>query len=134
MRHALPLDALGKLVLRLSVAGLLLPHGVHKLLEPDSLTHIGNSLSDHGLPSVLAYGVLVGEIVAPLMALVGWRSRIAGVLMVVNLAAAVALMHMGEITRVKADGGWALELQGAWLFGALALALLGSGRLAWRPD
>lgn len=134
MLHALHNDALGKLILRLTVAGLLLPHGLTKLLNPGSLTWIGNTLAGQGLPTVLAYGVLVGEVVAPLMALVGWRSRVAGLLMAANMVVAIFLVHMGELTVFKDNGGWALELQGFFLFGALALVFLGSGRMAWRPD
>ncbi|WP_280548701.1 DoxX family protein [Halomonas sp. 11-S5] len=134
MLHALHNDALGKLILRLTVAGLLLPHGLTKLLNPGSLTGIGNTLAGQGLPTVLAYGVLIGEVVAPLMALIGWRSRVAGLLMAANMVVAIFLVHMDELTAFNGNGGWALELQGFFLFGAVALVFLGSGRMAWRPD
>ncbi len=134
MLQALHNDALGKLILRLTVAGLLLPHGLTKLLNPGSLAWIGNTLAAQGLPTVLAYGVLVGEVVAPLMALIGWRSRVAGLLMAINMVIAIFLVHMGELTTFNSNGGWALELQGFYLFGAVAIVLLGSGRMAWRPD
>lgn len=134
MLQALHNDALGKLILRLTVAGLLLPHGLTKLLNPGSLTWIGNTLAAQGLPTMLAYGVLVGEVVAPLMALLGWRSRVAGILIAINMVMAIFLVHMGELTRFTSNGGWALELQGFFLFGALAIVFLGSGRMAWHPD
>ncbi|MFY0991864.1 DoxX family protein [Halomonas sp. C05BenzN] len=134
MLHALHNDALGKLILRLAVAGLLLPHGLTKLFNPGSLTWIGNALSAQGLPSFLAYGVLVGEVLAPLMALIGWQTRLAGLLMAANMVVAIFLVHMNELTAFASNGGWALELQGLFLFGALAIMLMGSGRMAWRPD
>ncbi|PMR69255.1 DoxX family protein [Halomonas heilongjiangensis] len=134
MLHALHNDALGKLILRLSVAGLMLLHGVAKLLNPGSLTWIGDTLAGQGLPSFLAYGVLLGEVVAPLMALIGWQTRIAGLLMAANMVVAIFLAHMHQLTEFTSSGGWALELQGLYLFGAVALVFLGSGRMAWRPD
>lgn len=134
MLHALHNDALGKLILRLTVAGLMLPHGVTKLLDPSRLTGIGNTLAAQGLPTVLAYGVLIGEVLAPLMVLIGWRSRVGALLMVANMLVAIFLAHLGELAAFKSSGGWALELQGFFLFGALALVFLGSGRMAWRPD
>ncbi|SFU00117.1 DoxX family protein [Halomonas saccharevitans] len=134
MLHALHNDALGKLILRLTVAGLMLPHGLTKLLNPGNLTWIGNTLAAQGLPTVLAYGVLISEVVAPLMVLIGWRSRVGALLMVANMLVAIFLAHMGDLTVFKDSGGWALELQGFFLFGALALVFLGSGRMAWRPD
>ncbi|KXS37825.1 MAG: putative oxidoreductase [Halomonadaceae bacterium T82-2] len=127
-------DALGKLVLRLGLGGLILLHGIAKLLHPDTLNWIGGLVADHGLPAFLAYGVLIGEVVAPLMAIIGWQTRIAGVLMAGNMIIAIALVHTGQLLSLTDQGGWALELQGMYLIGALALILLGSGRLAIRPD
>ncbi|PXY00422.1 DoxX family protein [Halomonas sp. LBP4] len=134
MFHALHNDALGKLILRLTVAGLLLPHGLTKLLNPGSLTWIGDTLSAQGLPSFLAYGVLIGELVAPLMAIIGIQTRLAGLLMAANMVVAIFLAHMHQLTEFTSNGGWALEVQGLFLFGAVALVFLGSGRMAWRPD
>nr|WP_163501874.1 DoxX family protein [Halomonas socia] len=134
MLHALHNDDLGKLLLRLSVGGLMLMHGIAKLTNPGSLTWIGNALSAQGLPSFLAYGVLVGEIVAPLMAIVGLQTRLAGLLMTLNMLVAIFLVHRHELLDFQANGAWALELQGLFLFGAAAIMFLGSGRTAYRPD
>ena len=38
------------------------------------------------------------------------------------------LVHGAELFATADTGGWALELQGLYLFGALAVALLGAGR------
>ncbi|SFH30359.1 DoxX family protein [Modicisalibacter xianhensis] len=134
MLQALHNDAVGKLIVRLSVGVLMLLHGIAKLLNPGSLSWIGDQVASHGLPVFLAYGVLIGEVVAPLMAIVGWQTRIAGLLMVGNMVVAIFLAHTGELFALGRSGGWALELQGMFLFGALALIFLGSGRLAARPD
>lgn len=134
MLNALHNDALGKLVLRLSVGGLMLLHGIAKLTSPGSLTWIGDTLQAQGLPSFLAYGVLIGEIVAPLMAIIGIQTRLAGLIMAVNMLMAIFLAHRGELMALNGNGGWALELQGLFLFGALAIMLMGSGRMAYRPD
>ena len=60
-------DAMGKLTLRLTVGILILFHGIGKIMHPESLDFIGSNLSNIGLPSVIAYGVYVGEVIAPLM-------------------------------------------------------------------
>ncbi|WP_043529495.1 DoxX family protein [Litchfieldella xinjiangensis] len=134
MLQALQNDALGKLILRLSVGGLLLLHGVAKLLNPDSLNWIGNQLANQGMPTFLAYGVLIGEVIAPLMAIVGWQARLGGLLMACNMVVALFLMHSHQLVGLNNNGGWALELQGLFLFGSLAIVFLGSGRMAYRPD
>jgi putative oxidoreductase len=41
---------------------------------------------------------------------------------------AVLLVHTSQFFTLNETGGWALELQGMFLFGALAVALLGAGR------
>lgn len=127
-------DAMGKLVLRLTVAGLMLFHGVAKILHPGSLEFIGSSLSGAGLPSALAYGVYIGEVIAPLMIIAGFHARIGGLIVIVNMLFAILLVHMGDIVSLTQHGGWAIELQAFYLLGGLAIVLLGSGKFAIRSD
>ncbi|MBB3191453.1 DoxX family protein [Halomonas cerina] len=134
MLNALHNDALGKLIVRLAVGGLILFHGVAKLLNPGNIDWIGGLLEGYGLPAELAYGVLIGEVLAPMMAIVGWQTRIAGLLMAGNMLVAFLLVHTGEVFMLTDNGGWQLELQGMFFFTALALVFFGSGRLAVRPD
>lgn len=134
MLKALHNEALGKLVLRLALGIMILLHGINKLINPGSLTWISDTLASHGLPTVLAYGVLLGEVIAPLMAILGWNARIAGLLIAGNMLVAIYLSHMSELFTLTSSGGWALELQGMFLFGAIALMFLGSGRMAIKPD
>jgi len=127
-------DAVGKLILRLTVGGLMLFHGIAKLLNPGSVEFIGGQLTDVGLPSLIAYGVYLGEVVAPLMIIVGVLTRVGGLLLVINMLFAVLLVHSGDIFSLTEHGGWRLELQGFYCFGGLALMFLGSGKLAVKPD
>ena len=41
---------------------------------------------------------------------------------------ALSLAHVSQIFTLNQQGGWAIELQGMYLFGAIAVALLGAGR------
>ena len=127
-------DALGKLLIRLTVGGLLLFHGVAKVLDPDSLGFISKMLVGVDLPGELAYGVYIGEIVAPLMIVLGVYCRLGGLVAAVNMLVAIWLAHSGDIFSLGEHGGWALELQGFYLFCSLALVFLGSGRYAIKPD
>jgi len=126
--------SLGKLVLRLTVGGLMLFHGVAKMMHPESLDFIGKSLTDVGLPLEMAYGVYVGEVLGPLMIILGIYASIGGVMVLVNMAFAVYLVHMADLLVLTQHGGWKLELQAFFLLGGLAIALLGSGRFAIKPD
>jgi putative oxidoreductase len=127
-------EAVGKLVLRLTLGVLILFHGVAKLLHPGSLEFIGGQLAGLGLPEVLVYGVYVGEIIAPLMIILGIFTRLGGLLIVINMIFAIVLAHAGDVFSLTEHGGWRLELQGFYLFCALAILFLGSGRMAVKPD
>jgi putative oxidoreductase len=117
---------LGKLVLRLVLGVLVLLHGIAKL--SGGLAGIEGMVAAHGLPTFLAYGALVGEVLAPLMLILGFYARIGALLVVVNMLFALVLAHLGQLGMLNEQGGWALELQGMFLASALALALLGPGR------
>jgi len=137
MTNLLPMfdnEDLGKLILRLTVAGLILFHGIAKILDPSSLGFIEDMLSGFGLPSFIANGVYVGEVIGPVMVILGLYSRLGALAIVLNMIFAVSLAHTGDLMTVNQFGGWAVELQALYLFGGLAVAFLGSGRLALRPD
>ena len=127
-------EDIGKLILRLTAGGLMIFHGVAKLGDGGALNWIGRQLSEMGLPSVIAYGVYIGEIVAPLMVIAGVYCRIGAGLMVVNILFAVGLVHMAEVLTLNEQGGYALELHAFYLLVSAALLLMGSGRFAVRPD
>jgi putative oxidoreductase len=117
---------LGRLLLRLTLGGCLILHGIAKL--QGGVAGIGQALAANGLPAFVAYGVYVGEIVAPVLVILGFYSRIGSVLIAINMLFAIGLMHRADLFKMGEHGGWALELQAFYLFTALALALMGPGR------
>ena len=122
------LDDAGKLVLRVAVGLLVLLHGIFKLSA--GVGFIGGMLAKAGLPGGLAYLVYVGEIVAPLLMIAGVFTRGAAAVVVINMLVAFGLVHMADLFALGKQGGWALELQGLYLFGALTVVLLGAGRFS----
>ena len=119
---------LGKLVLRLALGILILLHGIAKL--KGGTAGIVGMVEGAGLPGVLGYAVLIGEVLAPLMVIAGFHARIGAALIAINMIVAVALAHMGELASLGQSGGGALELQGLFLFTAIALVFLGPGRFS----
>ncbi len=119
-------DDAGKLVLRAALAILILFHGVAKLTG--GIGFIGGMLAKVGAPEFLGYLVYVGEVIAPLMILAGLYTRLAALVVAGNMIVAVLLVHLGELATLNQTGGWALELQGMFLFASLAVALVGAGR------
>lgn len=119
-------DDTGKLLLRLALGVLILLHGIAKLRN--GVGGIEGMLTQAGLPPVLAWGVYVGEVLAPVLLIVGAWTRLAALVVAVNMLFAIGLAHLGEVFALSKTGGWAIELQGMFLFTALAVALLGAGR------
>ena len=118
----------GKLILRLALGVLILLHGISKLSS--GIDGITSMVTADGLPALVAYGVYIGEVLAPLMVIAGWYSRIGAGIVAINMLFAVGLVHRADVFAFAESGGWALELQGMFLFAALAIACLGPGRFS----
>lgn len=127
-------DDLAKLILRLSLGLMIFCHGIAKIQHLQSLDWIGGMLASHGVPSWVSYGVLVGELVAPVMLVIGYFTRIGALIIVINMMVAVWLVHLGQLLKLGEHGGWSLELQGFYFFTALALVFLGGGKYSVHDD
>jgi putative oxidoreductase len=130
--RAFQTEDIGKLVLRLTLGILMLLHGVAKIFS--GVTGISGMLQGIGLPGALAYAVFIGEVLAPLLVIIGWYARTGALLMAANMGVAVYLAHQKDIFALGQSGGWAMELQGFFLFTALAVALIGPGRFSVREN
>jgi putative oxidoreductase len=118
----------GKLILRLALGILILLHGIAKI--KGGVGGLSGAVTAAGLPAFVTYGVYVGEVLAPILVLLGWYCRIGAGLIAINMLFAFGLVHRAELLDIGKTGGWALELQGMFLFTAVALMLLGPGRFS----
>jgi len=121
-------DDTGKLILRVALGVLILLHGIAKISS--GVGGIAGMLSSHGLPGFLAYFVYVGEILAPVLLIAGIYTRPAAWIVAINMIVAIWLVHTKDLFVITKNGGWALELQGMFLFAAIAVALMGAGRFS----
>jgi putative oxidoreductase len=121
-------DDLAKLVLRASLAIFMLFHGISKVFG--GVDFITGLMDKIGMPASFGYLVYVGEVIAPLLVLLGIWTRPAALVIVINMVAAVLLVHSAEIFTLSKTGGWALELQGFFFITAIVVALLGAGRIS----
>lgn len=118
-----------KLILRLSVGFLVLLHGIYKLQNPAAMDFVGGAFVSMGLPAALAYLVYIGEVIAPIMLIVGYQTRVAALLVSITMVVAVVLVHLPQLFALsERGGGYALELQVMFLAGALAIFGLGAGK------
>jgi putative oxidoreductase len=121
-------DDLGKLFLRTVLGILILMHGIAKLISGPAFV-IG-AATDAGLPALIGYLVYLGEVIAPILLIAGMWSRIAALVIAVNMAFAISLVHTKQLLTLSETGGWALELQAMFLVSAVVLVLLGAGRFS----
>ena len=121
-------DDIGKLLLRLSVGIFMMMHGLFKLAN--GIEGIIALVQAQGWPAWIAFGVFIGEIVAPALLIVGVVTRAAALTVVFNMVLAIYLAHSAQLFSLTKTGGWVLELQGMFLISALVIALLGAGRFS----
>ena len=130
--RAFQTEDIGKLVLRLTLGGLMIMHGVAKIFS--GVGGISGMLQGIGLPGFIAYGAFIGEILAPLLVILGWYARVGALVIVVHMLAALYLVHQNDLFGLGRGGGWAIELQAFFLFTALAVALIGPGRFSAKEN
>ncbi|MGH1386430.1 DoxX family protein [Kordia sp.] len=118
---------LGLLILRIAIGVLMLLHGIAKL---KGVSFIEGMLEGKGLPSFMAYGVYITEIIMPILIIIGFRTRLASAGFAFGVLFAIFLVHSGDIFTLTQHGGWGIELLGLYLFGAIALFFTGGGKLA----
>jgi putative oxidoreductase len=118
----------GKLMLRLSTGGILLLHGIFKVFT--DIQHVKNMVSAAGLPEVVAYGSILGEFVAPILVIVGWRTRIAAGVMAFNMLMTVLVAHRDIMFKLNDFGGWMIETNMLLFFSSVTIALLGAGKFS----
>ncbi|MDF7473763.1 DoxX family protein [Proteus mirabilis] len=125
---------LGKFVLRVSLGVLMLLHGLHKI-EPGGLAGIQGMLANINLPAFIAYGTLLGEVLCPILLIIGLFTRFSAFVVAATMGVAVLMVHSGDLLALDPKtGGWAPESAGFYMFAAIAVMFLGSGRWALKKD
>jgi putative oxidoreductase len=120
------MDDAGKFIIRLTLGILILLHGISKLAG--GIDGISGMLQGIGLPGFIGWGVYLGEVLGPVLLILGFYARIGAVLILINMIFALLLAHRPDLLALTAQGGWKLELQGMFLLTALGLLFTGPGR------
>lgn len=122
----------GLLLHRISIGILILFHGMANLTS--NYSFIKSLLNGMGIPEFVAYSVFIGEIIAPILIIIGWRAKMASLVLTFNMLAAILMAHTAEIFTLNQFGGWGIELQGLYLSGAVVIFLFGAGKYAVSKD
>jgi len=116
---------IAKLLLRVALGVLILFHGIHKLIY--GVSGVEAMLSNAGLPQLLAYGVYVGELIAPIFIILGLYARVASLLLSFNMLMAIYLAY-GFSYSLSKFGGLSYETPLLFMIMSLLVFLFGSGR------
>ena len=120
-------EDIGKLILRVSIAGLMLFHGFFKLFN--GIDGIKFLVTQAGLPEFIAYGVYLGEIVFPILIIVGLFTRISSFFFALTMVFAIFLAHSNDLFSLGKTGGPVIELALIYLLLLFQLCLLERGKL-----
>ena len=119
-------EDVAKLLLRVCVGVLMLFHGIAKI--SGGVGFLEGMFSSMGLPAFFAYGVYLGEVLAPIMLIVGYQVRIASILVAGTIVVAILMAHMGDIFMLTEHGVWAIELQMFYILACAAILFQGAGK------
>lgn len=119
---------LGLLIFRLTLGILMFMHGIHKVIY--GVDGIKGMLAGYGLPEFLAYGVHLGETIAALLLIIGYRTRLAAVAFTGVMVVAFLMAHMDPFFGLGKSGAWLHEGIALFLFGGLGLIFTGGGKYA----
>ncbi len=114
---------LGLLILRVGLSALLLTHGIPKLTAfiNGDMAIVGDPIKLGGLiSSILA---LIAEFIAPVLIIIGVKTRLATIPVIILMAVAAFLVHAGDPIATK-------EKALMYLIGFLAIGLMGAGRFS----
>lgn len=117
----------GKLLLRVSLGALMLFHGVKKFNS--GVEGMKGMISGAGFPEALAYGAYLGELIVPILLILGLMTRVSALVYSFTMAFAIYLVHANDIFTINAKtGGLVIELPLLYLLAGVALAFLGAGK------
>ena len=114
---------LGLLVLRVGLAALLLTHGIPKFLEfiGGNMAVVGDPIGIGGLITTLL--VILAEFIAPVLIIIGLKTRMAALLVMILMAMAAFVVLAGDPFGVK-------EKALLYLIGFTVIALMGAGKIS----
>jgi putative oxidoreductase len=123
---------LAPLVVRVIVGVIMFSHGLQKLTQMGPGNFGGQVLAGLGvsLPELMGYVVTFVELVGGILLIVGLFSRIAALLLTIDLVVAILLVKLNVGLIAPQGSGAGAELDLALIAGLLVILLAGPGKLS----
>ena len=119
---------IGLLILRITVGGLLLFHGIKKVVDGHGF--IKKVLSEAGLPEFLWLGVPVAEVLAPILLILGFLTRSASLLIAFTMVMTIYLAFGWSGFELNSFGAFKVELNLFFMLTAISLYFTGPGNIS----
>lgn len=119
---------IAKLILRVTVGVMMLFHGLDKIIN--GVGGIKHLVTSAGFFEFLAYGVYIGEIVVPILILLGVYARIASLVLAFNMFFAIFLAYGNSLFSLGKHGAPVFEVPLLYLVMSILIFMLGSGKYA----
>ncbi|MDP1255227.1 DoxX family protein, partial [Klebsiella pneumoniae] len=74
----------------------------------DGVEGISGMLAAQGMPAFIAYGVLVGDVVAPCLIIIGVLTRPAALVLAFTMVVAWLMVGLGKTFALDTLGAWAI--------------------------
>ena len=101
-------------------------HGFSKLFN--GIDGIKFLVTNAGLPEFIAYGVYMGEVVFPILIILGLFTRISSLFFALTMVFAIFLAHSNEIFVLGKTGGPVIELALIYLLTSISIMFIGAGK------
>nr|BDT26570.1 DoxX family protein [Bacteriovorax sp. HI3] len=119
-------ENLAKLILRVTVGGLMIFHGIHKVINGHDFIRL--KLTEVGLPEFIALGVPVGEVLAPALLILGYKTRLSALVIAFTMVMSIFLVFSDKLFSLNQNGGIAYELNIFFLLASIAIYFQGAGK------
>lgn len=117
---------IARLILRLNLGVMILFHGVEKIIN--GISAVKYLTTNAGFPEFIAYGVFIGEILMPILIILGLYARIASVFLAINMLVAIYLAYGTSLFELSKYGAPVFELPFLYFVMSVLVFLLGTGR------
>ncbi len=117
---------IGILIVRVSIAFTMLIYGISKLIF--GIDFISDQIAQYGLPSFFGYGVYIGEVIAPILIIIGYRTKLAGLVFAINCFVATLMMQLPNLLKLNDFGGWEMGPLFIYTLFGIALFFTGGGK------
>lgn len=119
---------IGLFTLRTSIAFTMLIYGITKLIN--GIEFIKDLLTQYGLPHFIGYGIYIGEIIAPILIIIGFRTKLAGLIFALNCLIAILMVQLPNVFKLNEFGGLAIGPIFIYMMFGLAIFFTGAGKYA----